>query len=127
MIENFETKIQLVPQKKRDWAHFVYKFLFLSSSEAFQKALFLCMRFSVFSAFLLGVSGVLSAQNSPEEIKKEVPHTPKVKNVILMIGDGTGLAQWSAAQSRVKDPLHVYTLSEYLCLSKTSSTSHFIT
>jgi alkaline phosphatase len=127
MIENFETKIQLVPQKKRVWAHFVYKFLFLSSSEAFQKALFLCMRFSVFSAFLLGVSGVLSAQNSPEEIKKEVPPTPKVKNVILMIGDGTGLAQWSAAQSRVKDPLHVYTLSEYLGLSKTSSASHFIT
>ena len=65
------------------------------------------------------------AQNPPEEIKTNP--TPKVKNVILMIGDGTGLAQWSAAQSRVDEPLHVYTLSEYLGLSKTSSASHFIT
>lgn len=51
----------------------------------------------------------------------------KVKNVILMIGDGTGLAQWSAAQARIKDSLHVYRLSEHLGLSNTSSSSHFIT
>ena len=83
------------------------------------------MRFPLFSMFLMGLSGLSMAQNSPEEIKTNP--NPKVKNVILMIGDGTGLAQWSAAQSRVDKPLQVYTLSEYLGLSKTSSASHFIT
>lgn len=53
--------------------------------------------------------------------------TSNVKNVILMIGDGTGLAQWSAAKERIGEDLHVFTLSEYLGLSQTSSTSNLIT
>jgi len=52
---------------------------------------------------------------------------PKVKNVILMIGDGTGLAQWSAARARIGEDLQVYTLSEYIGLSQTSSSSNLIT
>jgi len=66
--------------------------------------------------FSLLLSCTLSAQ--PE---------PKVKNVILMIGDGTGLAQWSAARERLGEDLHVYTLSEYIGLSQTSSSSNLIT
>lgn len=127
MVEVFDTKIQLVAQKIGDWEHFVYKFYYLGRRIGIQKTLFLHMRFLLVSLLLACVSGKLSAQNSPVEIIKVDSTTTKVKNVILMIGDGTGLAQWSAAQSRVKDPLHVYRLSEYLGLSKTSSASHFIT
>lgn len=52
---------------------------------------------------------------------------PKVKNVILMIGDGTGLAQWGAAQASIPQKLKVFSLAEYLGLSLTSSASDYIT
>jgi alkaline phosphatase len=51
----------------------------------------------------------------------------KPKNVILLIGDGTGLAQWSAAQASTKDNLQVFNLVEHIGLSKTSSSSHWVT
>lgn len=111
-----------------DWAHFVHKLLSKGSSRALQKVLNLHMRLMVFSVLFSGLLGSVNAQTSPEEKTKTEASPKEVKNVILMIGDGTGLAQWSAAQSRVKDtPLHVYTLSEHLGLSNTSSASNFIT
>jgi alkaline phosphatase len=85
------------------------------------------MRFILLTSLFMGVSSWVSAQNPPQGITEVSGNSKKVKNVILMIGDGTGLAQWSAAQARVANPLHVYSLSEYLGLSKTSSSSHFIT
>ena len=51
----------------------------------------------------------------------------KPKNVILLIGDGTGLAQWSAAQASTKDNLQVFNLVEHIGLSKTSSASNWVT
>lgn len=59
---------------------------------------------------------------------KQVQNTPKkVKNVILMIGDGTGLAQWSAAQATIPQKLQVFSLAQYLGLSMTSSSNDYIT
>ena len=64
----------------------------------------------------------------PKNLNKITPYGPrKVKNVILMIGDGTGLAQWAAAQATQKDNLQIFKLAEVVGLSKTSSASDFIT
>jgi alkaline phosphatase len=50
------------------------------------------------------------------------------KNIIVMIGDGTGLAQWWAAQAaRPDSALAVFRMSDALGLSMTSSASNFIT
>jgi len=72
--------------------------------------------------------GCLSVANAQDSLKN-VPHPPKKtpKNVILMIGDGTGLAQWYAAQSTQKDNLQVFQMAQAIGFSKTSSTSSFIT
>jgi alkaline phosphatase len=143
MILNLDAKIQHASQMHVDWAHFVYKFLSLTLLKARLNQLFLRMRSVLGVLLAMGIFLPLQGQEIKEEtlrgsgqelkpeIKKpqvQVPASPrKVKNVILMIGDGTGLAQWSAAQSRIKDSLHVYRLSEHLGLSNTSSSSHFIT
>ena len=50
------------------------------------------------------------------------------KNIVVMIGDGTGLAQWWAAQSaRPDSALAVFRISDAMGLSMTSSASNFIT
>ena len=49
-----------------------------------------------------------------------------VKNVILLIGDGTGLAQWQAASTANKGALNVFNM-RYTGLSKTSSFDSYIT
>ncbi len=74
---------------------------------------------------MLGILNAQAQQNADSVSAKPIPR--KVKNVILMIGDGTGLAQWSAAQSKVPQKLHVFSLAEYLGLSLTSSSNNYIT
>jgi len=50
------------------------------------------------------------------------------KNIVVMIGDGTGLAQWWAAQAaRPDSALAVFRSTDALGLSMTSSASNFIT
>lgn len=50
------------------------------------------------------------------------------KNIIVMIGDGTGLAQWWAAQAaRPDSALAVFRITDAMGLSMTSSASNFIT
>jgi len=63
----------------------------------------------------------------PDVVISEQFGTRMVKNVILMIGDGTGLAQWAAAQATQKDNLQIFNIAEVIGLSKTSSASDFIT
>ncbi|HEV7332290.1 MAG TPA: alkaline phosphatase [Flavisolibacter sp.] len=48
------------------------------------------------------------------------------KNIILLIGDGTGLAQWHAGYTANKAALNVFNM-RHGGLSKTSSSDHFIT
>ncbi len=123
----FKAKIRLVIQNTGSRSHIVNKILLQDMPKALSNELFLHMRFLVLALIGLSFSSSsLAQQVSGDSIRKNNP-SKKVKNVILMIGDGTGLAQWSAAQSRVKDPLHVYRLSEFIGLSKTSSSSNFIT
>ena len=62
-----------------------------------------------------------------DSIKHDQNTPKKVKNVILMIGDGTGLAQWSAAQATIPQKLQVFSLAQYLGLSMTSSSNDYIT
>ncbi|HEX2533628.1 MAG TPA: alkaline phosphatase [Chitinophagaceae bacterium] len=52
--------------------------------------------------------------------------TRPVKNVILLIGDGTGLAQWQAGYTANRGQLNVYNL-RHTGLSLTSSYDHYIT
>jgi len=49
-----------------------------------------------------------------------------VKNIILLIGDGTGLAQWYAGYTANKGALNVFSM-HYTGLSKTSSYDNYIT
>jgi len=58
------------------------------------------------------------------------PHKPKPKkpkNIILMIGDGTGLAQLFAAYAANGFYLNIFSLAEVIGLSNTSSSDDFIT
>lgn len=84
------------------------------------------MKLSSVLFFLVGgcISG-LTAQDSLKTVSNPPKKTPK--NVILMIGDGTGLAQWYAAQSTQKDNLQVFQMAQAIGFSKTSSSSSFIT
>lgn len=83
-------------------------------------------RKSLFLGLFIGVSSVSYSQTI--DTGKTAPMSPKkVKNIILMIGDGTGLAQWSAAQASIPQKLKVFSLAEYIGLSLTSSSSSYIT
>lgn len=59
------------------------------------------------------------------------PHPPKKgkkpKNIILMIGDGTGLAQWCAAMAAQNQMLAVFSWASYVGLSITASANDYIT
>lgn len=57
--------------------------------------------------------------------KNDGIHKP-VKNVILIVGDGTGLAQWYAAYTANRGQLNVFNM-RYTGLSKTSSYDNYIT
>jgi alkaline phosphatase len=87
------------------------------------------MSFLKKSIYLGIISGLhITAQAQTIDSTKAVPQNQKkVKNVILMIGDGTGLAQWSAAQACIPQKLKVFSLAEYLGLSLTSSSNDYIT
>ncbi|MFZ9756066.1 MAG: alkaline phosphatase, partial [Bacteroidia bacterium] len=80
------------------------------------------MKRSIFLGIALGISATSFGQ-SP------VTSDPRLaKNVIVMIGDGTGLAQWWAAQAaRPDSSLAVFSMADALGLSLTSSASNFIT
>lgn len=81
-------------------------------------------------SLLLGIfTGMFIVSNAQTvDSSKNIQISPKkIKNVILMIGDGTGLAQWSAAQAAIPQKLKVFSLAEYIGLSLTSSSSSYIT
>lgn len=86
------------------------------------------MRLLLRTGIFLGILGLSTSLLGQVDTAKKLIITPKkVKNVILMIGDGTGLAQWSAAQASIPQKLHVFSLAQYLGLSLTSSANDFIT
>lgn len=84
------------------------------------------LRKTILLGLFSGVTALCSAQTI-DTAKTNQKSPKKVKNVILMIGDGTGLAQWSAAQACIPQKLKVFSLAEYIGLSLTSSSSSYIT
>jgi alkaline phosphatase len=72
--------------------------------------------FSVLLSFVFILSQVSCQPQKPSE----------VKNIILLIGDGMGLAQVYAGMSVSKDKLNIER-SQVVGLSKTNSTSHYTT
>jgi alkaline phosphatase len=72
--------------------------------------------FSVLISFVFILSQVSCQPQKPSE----------VKNIILLIGDGMGLAQVYAGMSVSKDKLNIER-SQVVGLSKTNSTSHYTT
>jgi alkaline phosphatase len=86
------------------------------------------MRLTLKTFQLLAALGLFNLGIAQKDSIKTVQNpSKKVKNVILMIGDGTGLAQWSAAQATIPQKLHVFSLAQYLGLSMTSSSNDYIT
>jgi len=67
-----------------------------------------------------------SVYNTYVPLYKNDGKAARVKNVILLIGDGTGLAQWYAGYTANKGALNVFKM-RYTGLSKTSSYDSYIT
>lgn len=67
----------------------------------------------------------LAAQTTAEGAKKFKGKKPK--NIILMIGDGTGLAQWCAAMATQNSMLAVFDWATFVGLSLTASANDWIT
>lgn len=60
-------------------------------------------------------------------ISKKHKNGKRPKNIILMIGDGTGLAQWCAAMAAQDAMLSVFQWAKFVGLSLTSSADDWIT
>ncbi|GAO44049.1 alkaline phosphatase [Flavihumibacter petaseus] len=87
-------------------------------------------RISDMAAFLdkLGATSFTStfSNHAYQPTYKSDGATRKVKNIILLIGDGTGLAQWYAGYTANKGQLNVFRM-RHIGLSKTSSHDNFVT
>ncbi|WP_072039009.1 alkaline phosphatase [Flavihumibacter solisilvae] len=68
----------------------------------------------------------ISQHDVYQPLHKNDGRTKKVKNVILLIGDGTGLPQWYAGYTANGGKLNVFNM-RYTGLSKTSSFDNYIT
>jgi alkaline phosphatase len=71
---------------------------------------------------LISLALLLSGQAQASQIKPRKP-----KNIILMIGDGTGLVHLYAAYTALGGHLNIYSFAEAIGLSITSSSDDYIT
>jgi len=80
----------------------------------------------IFSVFVLFLNSCVSVQVKDNTVSHSTTEIPKPKNIILLIGDGMGLSQVSAA-IYYKDGKPNFERFNTIGLSKTSSVSDFIT